>query len=352
MYPPFLHHAWWLAPLALLFGLALVSPQPPALPSDDESPYLRIDPEKIVLNPKDSQRPCGECHLLEYEVWETTQHAVTFEELHRSDQAKAILDKMGLRLAKRESLCLRCHYTTKIVNERPRAIAGVSCESCHGAARDWIDLHYDFGGVTRENETAEHRAMRVTQTREAGMLRPSDDLYAVAANCFECHTVPNEELVNVGGHIPGSAFELLDWSAEIRHNFVDSQGSTNLTNRAPSAERKRMMYVLGRALDYEYSLRALSNATTDGLYARAMTQRVQRAGREIERILDVADMPALREVLALGSAAAPLEPGNGEALGEAAGQIGEVMRAFARAHDGTTLGALDVLLAPVPDEEP
>lgn len=345
-----LHHSWWIAPLALLFCLALVSPVAPVPQHDDESPYLRIDPEKIVLNPRNDRQPCGECHLLEHAVWKETAHATTFDELHRTEQARAILDRMGLRLAKRESLCLRCHYTTKIVDEQPRAIAGVSCESCHGAARDWIDLHNNFGDSTRLTESAEHRAMRIERTREAGMLRPSNDLYAVAANCFECHTVPNEQLVNVGGHIPGSAFELLDWSAEIRHNFVDSQGSTNQTNRAPTPERKRMMYVLGRALDYEYSLRALSKATTDGLFAQAMAQRVQRAGREIDRILDVTDVPALREVMALGGAVT-LEPGNGEALGQAAGQVGEVMRGFAQTHDGSTLDALDPLFAPAEDDD-
>ncbi|MEP0545440.1 MAG: cytochrome c family protein [Rhodothermales bacterium] len=345
---PLILHSWWIAPLALLFGLALTMPFAPGPPPDD-SPYLRIDPEKIVLNPRNDRQPCGECHLLEYEVWQGTPHATTFDELHRTEQARAILDRMGLRLAKRESLCLRCHYTTKIVDEQPRAIAGVSCESCHGAARDWLDIHNNFGGATRQTETAEHRAVRVAQSREAGMLRPSDDLYAVAANCFECHTVPNEQLVNVGGHLPGSAFELLDWSAEIRHNFVDSQGSTDQTNRAPTPERRRMMYVLGRALDYEYSLRALAKATTEGLFAQAMAQRVQRAGREIDRILDVADVPALQEARALGEAVA-LGPGNGEALGGAAGQIGEVMRAFARAHDGSTLEAIDPLLASSGDD--
>ena len=344
MNPSLVHHSWWIAPLALLFCLALTVPLASGPPPDDDSPYLRIDPEKIALDPRNSRRPCGECHQLEYAVWQETPHATTFDELHRSEQARAILDRMGLRLAKRESLCLRCHYTTKIVDERPRAIAGVSCESCHGAARDWINIHNNFGGATRLTESAEHRATRIVRSREAGMLRPSTDLYAVAANCFECHTVPNEQLVNVGGHLPGSAFELLDWSAEIRHNFIESQSSTDQTNHVPTPERKRMMYVLGRALDYEYSLRALSKATADGLFARAMAQRVQRAGREIDRILDVTDVPALREARALGDAVA-LEPGNSEALSGAAGQIGEVMRAFARAHDGSTLDAIDPLLA-------
>ena len=34
-----------------------------------------------------------------------------------------------------------------------------SCESCHGAAQDWLELHSDYGGpnLTRELESREHR---------------------------------------------------------------------------------------------------------------------------------------------------------------------------------------------------
>ena len=53
------------------------------------------------------------------------------------------------------------------------------------------------------------------------MLRPSQ-LYEVMANCYQCHTVPHEDLVNRGLHSTGNGnFELVEWSqGSIRHNFL------------------------------------------------------------------------------------------------------------------------------------
>ena len=83
----------------------------------------------------------------------TTPHFATFDELHRKPEAKAIADKLGLRSVKRNDECIKCHYTTQTVDGHPRIVAGVSCESCHGAARDWIEMHADYGGpaITQGN---------------------------------------------------------------------------------------------------------------------------------------------------------------------------------------------------------
>src|SRR4051812_7961763 len=125
---------------------------------------------------------------------------------------------------------MRCHYT---VGPTRKAVAGVSCESCHGAARDWLNVHNKWGGGAkdREQETAAAHQERIVASRTAGMLRPSTDLYGVAANCFECHTVPMETLVNKGGHKAGtSGFELVKRVNAIRHNFLASR-KTGGTNR-------------------------------------------------------------------------------------------------------------------------
>ena len=165
--------------------------------SDDipDSPYLRIDPEKIVMSDRDDRVPCGECHALEYDTWKETPHSTGFDSMHRSKSAQGILERMDFRLAKRESLCLRCHYTATQPGEQAKAIAGVSCESCHGAARDWENVHNDYGSADYATESPEHKAQRIQASTDGGMLRPSDNIYGVAANCFECHTVPSEELL-------------------------------------------------------------------------------------------------------------------------------------------------------------
>ena len=350
--PPYLI---WIAGLLCLGGAyPIVHAMRTEAPPRQESPYLRNDPEKIVTSDRDSRVPCGECHTLEYDAWRATPHATGFDLLHRSEQAQEILDKMGFRLSKRESLCLRCHYTAVVRNDQARAIAGVSCESCHGAARDWVDIHNDYGGADHDTEDAAHRQQRVAQSIANGMLRPSDDVYAVAANCFECHTVPNEELVNVGGHPSGSAFELVDWSDEIRHNFLQAQWSSDESNRPKTPARQRVMYVVGSALNYEYSIRAAAEATEQGRYAKAMERRVKVARRDLEKIYRAAPVPAVQSVLAQGQDLS-VGPNNKAALLAAADAMSTITQRFARENDGAGLAALDPLIAgqaptPPPDD--
>jgi len=309
-----------------------------------DSPYLRIDPEKTLISQQDPRVPCGECHALEYEKWRETEHAQGYDNMHRSEQAQNILDRMDFHLAKRESLCLRCHYTAKIVENEPRAVAGVSCESCHGAARDWMDIHNDYGQYMHETEPKEHRQQRIRQSVENGMLRPSGDLYAVAANCFECHTVPQEKLINTGGHPSGSNFELVAWSDSIRHNFLDAQWSDDQTNDKRSPERKRMMYVLGRTLDYEYSIRGLAKADRRGIYAKAMEDRIKSAHKELRKILQLVEIAEVEQILTVGRET-NLAPGNKETLVATADTISGLAQQFEAEYDGSRLAEVDRLIA-------
>ena len=107
-------------------------------------------------------------------------------------------------------------------------ITGVSCESCHGASggeTGWLNLHGSYGakGVTREMETPEHKKTRHEAEDAAGMVRPAQ-MYALAKNCFGCHTVPNESLQTKTDHPKGTAsFELVSLvSGDVAHNlFLD-----------------------------------------------------------------------------------------------------------------------------------
>jgi len=319
------------------------------------SPFLRIDPDRIVITDANAFTPCGECHTSEWDVWRHTPHATGFDEMHRTASAQDILEQMDLRLAKRQgSVCMRCHYT---VGEDREAIAGVSCESCHGPARDWVDVHSDWGpGVDHpDNESPEHREERIRASEEAGMLRPSGDLYAVAANCFECHTVPNEELVNQGGHSTGTAaFDLLERTDAIRHNFLHEQWGEDLGNRSPSAERTRVMFVVGRVLGYEFALRGLAEALSSGRFANAMGRRVTSSYRELEEVAAVTELASVLEILRVGADLRLVHDNRGE-LEAAADQIRALGQEFSATVDGTELAALDPLIAgerpalPAPD---
>ena len=89
---------------------------------------LKLDPAQVV-----GPDSCGECHKQSVEIWKTTHHATTFQNLPRSDKAKEIAKAMEIRRIKNESSCLSCHFTSANVEEKIKPIAGITCESCHGA---------------------------------------------------------------------------------------------------------------------------------------------------------------------------------------------------------------------------
>ena len=187
-------------------------------------------------------------------------------------EAKEIAKRMGERSIKRGAICVKCHYTEQEVGGSTKATSGVSCESCHGPARDWIALHNDYGGpgVTKASESPQHAELRRARSVAAGMRNPHN-LYLVARSCFNCHTAPNESLVERGGHPTGSPdFELVAWSqGRVRHNFLRTGGAGNA---ADDRSRLRVMYVVGQLADLEYSLRALAVATLER-FARRMLVR-------------------------------------------------------------------------------
>ncbi|HSR51799.1 MAG TPA: multiheme c-type cytochrome [Acidobacteriota bacterium] len=332
--------AFSLASAALLVA-ALWGQTPPR---DD---FIRTDPEKVVL-----PEACGECHRSALAVWKSTPHATGYDELHAKESAQEIAKAMGFFLIKRESLCLKCHYTPVERRGHLRAGAGVSCESCHGAARDWINVHNVYG--VRESdfqkarllETPAHKAQRLADSDAAGMLRPSN-IYAVASNCFQCHTVPHEKLVNVGRHSTGSAgFELLSWSqGELRHNFLESfltgDGTVNAEREPP---RKRMLYLMGRVLDLEYSLRGLSAATSDGRYFKAMKRRYRSALGEVRAIAAQLPLPQLQDMLGAVRGLAP-KVGQERELLSAADAVGAAAQRLGQAYDGSQFAALDAFIA-------
>jgi len=320
-----------------------------AVPGDAQNrDFVREDPAAIV-----TAESCGECHISEAGVWRKTPHATGFKTLHRKKNAADIAERMGFSLIKRDSLCLSCHFTTTVKNGQLRAVAGVSCESCHGAGREWIDIHNNYGkGFDYKTESPEHREERIAQSRAAGMRRPSD-LYGVATSCYGCHTVPQEKLVNVGRHSLGSAgFELVEWSqGMIRHNFLRSFLEGDGTENAEiSPQRRRLLYVVGRAVDFEYSLRGVAAATEEGVYMKAMQRRLRNASRELRAIQGRGDLPEIAAMLN-SVQGVRVALGKEQDLLAAADKVGKAARLFLEQHDGSRLADLDPLVDGTADSE-
>jgi hypothetical protein len=325
---------------ALVLGLAALTATGDQAVSPVDVGFVPCDPAK-VLGP-DS---CVKCHAGEVQQWQTTPHFATFEALHRKPEAKAIADRLGLRSVKRNDKCTKCHYTTQTVNDRPRVVAGVSCESCHGAARDWVEMHADYGGanVTKESESPEHRQARLDQSIASGMNNPAN-LYLVARQCLACHTSPDEELVNVGGHHAGSAeFNLVAWSqGMVRHNFLRTGGTAN----APSSpERLRVMHVVGVMADLEASLRATASATYKAPFGITAAKRGAQRKRDLYQISQLIDNPQVDEAVT-AALSVRLKLNNRDALVAAADAVSRAAYDFAATANGAELQAIDALLPP------
>ncbi|MDB5172988.1 MAG: hypothetical protein JWN51_1761 [Phycisphaerales bacterium] len=325
-----------IAALAMLFVFA------PALRAAPEavSPGtgLHMDPAKVVGSGK-----CAECHKAEDNAWQHTHHFATFTALPKEKRAKEIADAMGLEGGiRRNGTCLNCHFTVQNKEGAATPVAGVSCESCHGAAKDWLTLHNDYGqGKTRETESADHKKKRHDDADATGMIR-KDRVSLIAANCYSCHTVPNQDLVNKGGHKAGSDLELVAWSqGEVRHNYLVNQAK----NAVETPQRKRVLYVVGQATDLEFSLRGAQKITEKGAYRDAMLARVRNATTKLDEVLKKVKIAEYDQVLAgIPRAENGQLKLSKDLLAALPDKLAAASQAFVASNDGAALDGVDELL--------
>ncbi len=313
-----------------------------------------LHPENVI----GSER-CEECHKEEVLAWKASTHSRS-NNVHRDaktkERAAEIATKMGIKNVNdipAHPLCTECHFTRQKTTVL-KVISGVSCESCHGGAKNYRDVH-------GKKDEIPDRAERQKRSKAAGMLYPHET-YKVAENCYNCHIVRDEKLVNVGGHKARSdSFNLVDWTAgELRHNFYDTSyerhEKENLDTRI---ERKRLFFTVGMTLDLEYSLRGLASGVQKGSNFPFRTTMGKRAYDIINK-----ELPAVIAKLG-GEGAAPKElveiqkigkgtklTGDAADIVKAADAINAQIEAFSASQDGTGLGAIDAFLPKNPKGTP
>ena len=260
----------------------------------------------------------------------------------RSKEARSIAKKMKIKRMKSSSLCLGCHFTTQKAKKKKKPIAGISCESCHGEGKGYIKVHAEFSGKkNKESESKSEATARWSKSEAAGMIRPSA-LYKLAKNCYSCHVVPREKLVNVGGHLAGSKFELYSWSqGEVRHNVWYSKGKENTK---AGADRRRMMYVVGLAVELETALRAVGIAKEEKAYAVRMAQRADAARKKLTAVAKaLPNVPELSKIAQLGYSAG-LKLNNNKALSSAADGVAREAKKFVSKYSGSKLRGIDSMI--------
>lgn len=315
----------------VLLLLALVVPYGTALSGKEAT-----DPSKVV-----GPNECAECHKQEVQAWKSSHHFKTFREMPRNKRAKKIAKKMGVRRVKSGSTCLNCHFTVQLKSKKKKTISGISCESCHSAGKDWFKIHSEYSGKTAKTETKEEARARWKRAESKGMIRPAS-LYRLAKNCYSCHVVPLEDLVNKGGHRAGSAFELVSWSqGEVLHNTWHSKGKQNVP---ANAARKRMLYLVGLGVELETGLRAVARATSRKLYAFEMATRVDRARKKLAAAAKAApNVPEIAKMIEFAHSAG-LKLNNSSALTAAADGVSKLLVKISASYEGSKMAGLDRLI--------
>lgn len=296
---------------------------------------------------------CGECHKKEYKAWLLSSHSTLITDGYDedvTDEVEQIVEELDLFDVENDGTCDGCHYNfyRDVLGEQE--ITATDCETCHGPGAGWVDVHSSFGAEdgrqirSAADESPEHRRQRVSQALARGWRSPTHSTVALVDQCFACHLGPDEEIVNQGGHVAGSRIDLVSWlSGEIRHNF---QRTGQGENAPLTPERRRVLHIVGRALDVEHGIRGLAEAYSEGRFLRGVQERIQESLGELEKVRAEISLEEVAEIIRLAESI-PLEPGGGNRTRatSAADRIHAQVERFAARHDGSQLAAIDSLIS-------
>lgn len=245
---------------------------------------------------------CASCHPQETVVWKGTKHHKSYDAAEANPKHKDILATVGDgKSMKTSPTCTLCHFS--LVGSgggKPVAKSGPSCESCHGAASEWVKVHADYGkGATKETESEQHKLERRLAALKASMRSPRE-LFDIATSCAQCHGMAHAALTGQvlakmleAGHPLEPEWELVRYSqGTVRHRFYPvGSGTENLT--MTEGERARM-FVVGQAVRLLSATRALEKSRDPG-YRAAQKQRIAQAQ---DALAPVKDLPEIGAFLA------------------------------------------------------
>lgn len=339
----------------LLFAATLLCGLPAF--AQDWSIEQDIDPAKVV-----GADACVKCHESEVAGWKLSSHYLKAHGLLEQKEAETIAKSMNVTDLMSDKRCTTCHGTQQEKDGQFSVITAVSCESCHGAAGGepgWLDVHASYGKngdteLTREEESKEDLVARLAKCDALGMRR-SENLYALAKNCFECHIVSSEELVNDSKHPAGSeTIEFVSWAqGEVRHNFrldpkVNAVAPTLWTNSRLAEGRteeghRKLMYVVGQLADLEVSLRNRAKATGRGNFLTSINKRITDAQKELGKIAKSGPVPELDDLpTASRSQLRRAKDGDTERFNDLADKIEKIGMNIASTKNGNDWGDIGV----------
>lgn len=190
----------------------------------------------------------------EYVIWSTRdRHAKAYKTL-KTEFARTIAGKLGIKDPSEHNLCLNCHSNNIKPELRGRDFDisnGVGCETCHGGAEKWLTSHSSGKTLPGENF-------------RKGMY-PTPDPLARGELCMSCHATGTRRGVShrllAAGH-PRLPFELDTYTISQPAHFK---------NDADYRVRKALssgttVWAMGQAVQAEKILSNLSKLTKNPKY--------------------------------------------------------------------------------------
>ncbi len=108
---------------------------------------------------------CFHCHQAEYQVWQATKHASSFDSLLGNEKQKYY--------------CLQCHTTDGAQHLAGFKIKNVECEACHGMGEAHVKAH------TLQDKTLIAESKMTIPNREKLCLRCHGDKQSMSLEAFD-----------------------------------------------------------------------------------------------------------------------------------------------------------------------
>ena len=195
----------------------------------------------------------GEVLQNEYSTWITAdKHAQAYSSL-KLPLGVQIAETLKLGKPEKAQRCLVCHAVSVPASEQLRAFDisdGVSCESCHGPASEWLGPHVQ-AGMTHETLVKTYH------------LFDNNDLVQRSEKCLTCHIgAPglsvDHELI-AAGH-PDLRFELDSFTAVEPPHWVE-KGADGLPKNDPIFGMRA--WAIGQAVQLQVSMKRVARNAGD-----------------------------------------------------------------------------------------
>jgi hypothetical protein len=210
------------------------------------------------------------CRCNEFETWETTdKHRLAYAAL-KGERAKTMGKHLKIDVLK-DRACVSCHGVwiddAKLRDEKQTLIEeGVSCFTCHGPDKDWLDMH----GSNNKARRLKWREKSRAEKHDAFGMTDLWDPVKRTRLCASCHIgdaaegkVLTHEMY-AAGHPPLPGFDMSNFSNAMRHWEYLSEKNADVIKEFKfsaaqvASEQANLVYV-GNLVAFEATIRLLGS---------------------------------------------------------------------------------------------